>query len=746
MINETGEIPKTDPSQTYKKITWNIIVNPNDHDLNNVVITDTLGSLVGNPPEDHQTYIPDSLTITTGSYKSGQFISDGQSITPTVTTSGDQFTISLPNNISKTFNIIFSTSITSNKDNFVSWMNRDSMSSNEGTFNVDSTAYDWISIDSGGNSGGGGINYDGSITLNKTDPITGNGLQGAEYKITNNSGETIMPDVITDTNGKLVIDNAIYGDYTLTEVKAPDGYQLNPSPIQVTIPSNGMEDITVNQTDSAEPGAVILEKLDSNTNAAVAGATFKLLDNNGNIVKENLVTDDNGKIAVDNLAAGDYSFVETQPATGYELNSTPVNFTVVAGQTTPVEVEKFNVNVNEATISNSGQVILTKVDTTNTPLAGAVYNLLDSNGKVIESNLTTDENGQIKITDIDAGDYSFVEVTPPSGYELNKDPINFTVVKDSTNNLQAKDEKISSTPSTVTPPTNNSDVNPEQPNDSDTGNSSVNPNNPDNSNVNPEQPNDSDTGNSSVNPNNPDNSNVNPGQPNDSGTGNSSVNPNNPNNSDVNPEQPNNSGTGNSSINPNNPDNSNVNPGQPNNSGTGHSSTNPNNPDNSNVNPEQPNDSGTGNSSTNPSKPNSPVINPESPNEPSATYPSGKPSKPSSSNTVQLIPGKPGITSLSKNPSYPASPVINPENSTLSNLTTPTTKKNAIESENSNAITQSLLSGVATSNSIIPASQAASYGKGKFPQTGNKNSWVLIVIGFILGIAVIIKKRTKHEN
>ncbi|MBO3324017.1 cell wall anchor protein, partial [Clostridium perfringens] len=134
----------------------------------------------------------------------------------------------------------------------------------------------------------------------------------------------------------------------------------------------------------------------------------------------NLTTDENGQIVLNDLAPGDYQFVEIEAPNGYELDKTPVKFTVVVGQTETVNIEK----VNTASL---GGVVLTKKDSQNgNVLQGAIFNLQDQNGQNIRTNLTTDENGQIVLNDLAPGDYQFVEIEAPNGYELDKTPVKFT--------------------------------------------------------------------------------------------------------------------------------------------------------------------------------------------------------------------------------------------------------------------------------------------------------------------------------
>ncbi|MQS98502.1 SpaA isopeptide-forming pilin-related protein [Companilactobacillus halodurans] len=627
MLNKNGWISGYGAYKFPNQITWNVAFNPNEHNLNNVVITDTLGP--------NQQYIPGSLTAIAGSYGPSGFVNNGQALTPTVTTSGNQITISFPGNVTTAVDIFYRVSLPSPFDKITNIRtNSATMTSNEGTNTIDASV-SWYQ----GSSGGGGGDASGSlVTLTKVDASSGVALPGAEFELTDSTGKVLISNAETDEDGELEIYDLPDGDYTFTEVKAPDGYQLNSTPINFTISGseNSPVEKSYSQPDVSKTGAVVLKKVDPDTKDTISGATFNLLDSTGKVIKEGLVTDTSGEFDVDNLDPGEYSFVETEPASGYILNTSPIEFSIVAGQTTPVNVEKFD--VAEATVSNTGDVVLTKVDSSaNTPLAGAIYNLLDANGKIIESNLTTDEKGQITVPNLEAGEYSFVEVTAPSGYQLNATPISFTVVKGLSNSLNASDDKVPSAPET-----------PENPS--------------------------------------------NPGQPSNPGT----VTPN-----PGAPEQPNSPGV----VTPN-PGT----PGQPNKPGT----TTPSEPSLPNK-PSKPNNPDTSNPSV---KPNSPSTNPEKPGKPSATI-----------------------------PSKPEAPVFNPEESVIPGETNPITKPNIAVPENSNAINPApsldeALSPNNTGNSAsaIPAS-SSDYGKGKFPQTGNKSGWILMVIGLILAIGIIIQKK-----
>ena len=479
MFNKLGWVAGFDANNVPNELTWNIAFNPNEHNLSGVTITDTLGP--------NQEYIPGSLSAIGGSYGPGGFVSNGQQLNPTVTTDGNKVIITFPGNVTTAVDIYYRVKVTNtNASGSTTWTNNATMASSEGTNDI-SASTSW-----GGSGTGNGDQQVGTVSLQKSDATTGKALNGAEYQLADGTGYVIISNAETDENGQINIKNLPYGSYTLTEVKAPDGYLLNQNPIEFTIPDkDGNVDLKVSQTDKAIPGSVILTKSNAATKDPIAGATFELLDSTGKVIQSGLVTDSTGKLAIDDLPVGDYSLVETAAAPGYELDATPLNFTISLNQTTPLALEKFNTALD--TTPDTGNAVLTKVDAsdTNTVLPGAVYDLVDSTGAILQTGLTTDANGKITVSDLPTGTYSFVETKAPEGYQSSLQPISFTISKGETTQVEAKDTLIESdipvtpvepenpgtTPGT-TPPTTNPE-NPSQPGNPGTTESPVtNPENP----------------------------------------------------------------------------------------------------------------------------------------------------------------------------------------------------------------------------------------------------------------------------
>ncbi|HDR6309355.1 TPA: collagen-binding protein, partial [Bacillus cereus] len=272
----------------------------------------------------------------------------------------------------------------------------------------------------------------GAVELSKVDDVDGTALKGAVFNIIDlSNGKDVHINLTTDADGKISVPNLRPGDYQFVETKAPEHYKLDSTPLKFTIKKSQAEKLQVTATNSLIEGAVELIKVDDiNPDTKLSDAVFNIIDAKGKVVRTNLTTDKDGKVSASNLRPGDYQFVETKAPKDYDLNKTPIPFTIEKSQPTHVSVTAKNG-------LTKGGVELTKVDSLDAKetLEGAVFKITDMNGNDIRTNLVTNKDGKIIAKDLQPGDYQFIETKAPKHYDLNEDPIKFTIERSQTKHV-----------------------------------------------------------------------------------------------------------------------------------------------------------------------------------------------------------------------------------------------------------------------------------------------------------------------
>ena len=275
----------------------------------------------------------------------------------------------------------------------------------------------------------------GKVVLTKKDSKNGNLLEGAVFNLQDQQGNDIRTNLITDENGQIILNDLAPGDYQFVETKAPNGYELDTTPVKFTIVVGQTETVNIEKVNTASLGGVVLTKKDSKNGNLLEGAVFNLQDQQGNDIRTNLITDENGQIILNDLAPGDYQFVETKAPEGYELDATPVKFTIVVGQKEAVKVEKTN-------ILAATNLKISKIDSnTKNPLNGSEFEIYSQNDTsnplkfittgssdqyevniIGESTLMANGvDSSFTINKLGYGDYILKEIKAPSGYKLGKD-------------------------------------------------------------------------------------------------------------------------------------------------------------------------------------------------------------------------------------------------------------------------------------------------------------------------------------
>ena len=344
------------------------------------------------------------------------------------------------------------------------------------------------------------VSFDGDkavATITVTDPAThlrilktdstGTPLQGAVFEVTPDATSTWAGGgretriFTSDSNGivdlEAVLDTG--GTYTLTEVTAPEGYELAGS-VTFTVADDGTVEIagatngvlaptdgsgTFTATHDNATGIALITVADTPAQITVvkaagssggkvylAGAEFTLTEvlpagSTGEPQVISGITGDDGSVVLAGLKAGSrYVLAETVAPAGYELLTDTLTFDVAADGTITVvgnTPDGFTVGAASDSVEVLDRVLgisLVKTGTDGQALAGAEFTLEPVEGTFPDGSaskvFTSDEFGAV-FTDLQlAGSsegraYVLTETVPPNGYRAI-DPITLLVYEDGT--------------------------------------------------------------------------------------------------------------------------------------------------------------------------------------------------------------------------------------------------------------------------------------------------------------------------
>ena len=315
-----------------------------------------------------------------------------------------------------------------------------------------------------------------TLRLKKISASNGAALAGASFRILGSGINTVYT---TGTDGLTDPISLPVGEYTLTEIQAPNGYVIDASGHHLSVGADGIEWDGEPLADKApvilfenepQPFRFTLVKQDASSKHPLEGAVFTVTGEDGS--KATLVTDDQGRTDVISLKPGKYAVTETQAPAGYNVP--------LAGWSFAVEEGTFNVTgvtggadyiytdgVLTLTLTNertSGSLLIYKHSASDKTkaLAGAqfqvrdassglvwftlrngVYHVASSDTEGAGNVLTTNAMGQALLDGLPFGEYVVTELTAPIGYALRSDSIQVKLTKqDETVNVDVANEQL----------------------------------------------------------------------------------------------------------------------------------------------------------------------------------------------------------------------------------------------------------------------------------------------------------------
>ena len=255
----------------------------------------------------------------------------------------------------------------------------------------------------------------GGLQIIKSDEDTGARIGGVKFEVRKINGE-ILGTYTTDRNGVISIPGAENGWYTITELKAADGYELDTTPVNACVKDG--ETTTVEITNQ-RMASIMIHKVDAATGEGIYGVKFVIYDSGKNPIME-VTTDQDGYAWVnEELTPGKYYIRELEAADGYILDEQYKTVYVEAGKCAQIEWENSAVTGQIQIRKYSSDDNLVTGQRAGSALEGAVFEITQARSGKVVGYIVTDARGVAASDPLPLGRYFVTEVSAPKYYQLS---------------------------------------------------------------------------------------------------------------------------------------------------------------------------------------------------------------------------------------------------------------------------------------------------------------------------------------
>lgn len=247
----------------------------------------------------------------------------------------------------------------------------------------------------------------GDLRIEKIDGATGASLAGARIQIKHiESGATYTG--TTGTGGSYTFTELKPGAYEIRELSAPEGWQRDPQTYTTTVVAGDC--VTYTLKNEALPGLKII-KYDRESHETMPGVTFRIW-RDGELLGD-YETDALGEILLTDCRPGTYRVQEVDTGDSEHLvDSTPQEIELKAGDSIK-ELYFFN--------DQKPGIWLVKVDSADPSkvIPNARFRIEAVDGSWGPAEFTTDQNGEIDLSELPTGAYVVTELDCP-GYIIDE--------------------------------------------------------------------------------------------------------------------------------------------------------------------------------------------------------------------------------------------------------------------------------------------------------------------------------------
>ena len=257
-----------------------------------------------------------------------------------------------------------------------------------------------------------------------------------------NKGD-VVETLITDNNGYVISKKLPLGKYILVETKTKENYILNTEEYSFELTEKDNKTPIVYKSYSAlnkyKKGTLEFSKTDLVNGEEIPNTKIEIYTENDELIYSG-ITNEQGKVVVKDIPVNQKMYIiESEAATGYVITNEKVFFIV-----------KENGEVVKAEMKNkpiTSTLEFTKTDiSTDEPLPNTLIEIYKKDTNELVFSGRTDENGKIVIDELRYGDYVLYEKEAPESYQINEEPMYFSVKEDGkVIKAEMKDKKITGT-------------------------------------------------------------------------------------------------------------------------------------------------------------------------------------------------------------------------------------------------------------------------------------------------------------
>ena len=253
---------------------------------------------------------------------------------------------------------------------------------------------------------------------------------------TSGTGGTMIGQKVTGSNGMAIWTGLKPGSYIVEEVDPADGYSIIQSSETVYLADSGEQSVITVRFENMPDGNLLIRKVcATNPRETLPAAEFKVTYADGALIGDSngiFRTDENGEIRIEGLKPGKSVVVtEVTAPPGYMIDTQSQTIQIKEGRTVSLTFKN----------QPKGELIIQKRDSaTGQPLPGAEFRITTAagcevglDGVIGDSTLTqngvftTDNNGEIRVTNLAPGAYVLTEIKAPQGYVMDAPSTNVVI-------------------------------------------------------------------------------------------------------------------------------------------------------------------------------------------------------------------------------------------------------------------------------------------------------------------------------